>query len=230
MLSRYKSLSYKFIGFFLKYLESLFKIKTNYIHFAIKSYLNNKDGIIIEIGCHNGEDTIILSSISRSINIYAFEPDPRISSYLKNKFIKYSNIKFFPYAVTNLNGDQLFYATKVKGKNFKNTGSSSLLKSSNLQNISTTFKVPTIALSKIEDFEKHKILLIWVDVQGAERQVIESGRAIFDNAKLLWIEYGECDYEKFLSRKELINLFSKTHYVSKFSNRYKKGNLLLVKK
>ena len=95
MLPRCKSLSYKFLGFFLKYLESLFKIKKNYIHFAIKSYLNNEDGIIIEIGCHNGEDTIILSSISRSINIYAFEPDPRISSYLQNKFIKYSNIKFF---------------------------------------------------------------------------------------------------------------------------------------
>jgi len=30
--------------------------------------------------------------------------------------------------------------------------------------------------------------------------------------------------------KFLINLFEKTHYVSLFSNRSKKGNLLLIKK
>ena len=135
---------------------------------------------------------------------------------------------FYPYAVTYLQEEQKFYATKVMGNNFKNTGSI-LLRNSEDDNIVSTFFVPTIALSEIDDFEKNKAFLIWVDVQGAERQEL-TGKSIFNSAELLWIEYGESEYEEFLSREELINLFAKTHYVSSFSNQYKKGNLFFIKK
>ena len=68
MFSILKSLIYKSFAYFLKYLEWIFKLKTNYIHYAIKSFLHNKKGLILEIGCHNGDDTILLSS---SIILYS---------------------------------------------------------------------------------------------------------------------------------------------------------------
>ena len=230
MVSILNSFIYKSIAYSLKYVESIFKHKTNYIHYAIKSFLYNKKGLILEIGCHNGDDTILLSSISRNIKVHAFEPDPRLKIFLENKFSKFKNIFFYPYAVTFLKDDQNFYASKIIGKNFKNTGSSSLLKSSKPLFFEDVFKVPTLALDDLRIFDKKNILLIWVDVQGAEFQVIKSGRSLFNSSDLLWIEYGESEYEQYLSREELINLFSETHYVSLFSNTFKKGNLLLVKK
>ena len=129
-----------------------------------------------------------------------------------------------------MKGDQDFYVSKIGGRNFKNTGSSSLLKSSKSSLFEDVFKVSTLSLNDLSIFDNKNILLIWVDVQGAESQVIESGRSLFHSSDLLWIEYGESEYEQYLSREELINLFSETHYVSTFSNRFKKGNLLLIKK
>ncbi len=221
---------YKFAAFFLKSSQWLFKINTDYIYYAIKSHLKNKSGIILEIGSQNGEDTLKLSSLSSINKVFSFEPDPRLESYLINKFKKIKNIIFYPYAVTNLKGSLKFYASEIKGNNFKNSGSSSLLKSSHNDGINNVFEVQTIALNDIKEIKHNNILLIWVDVQGAEQQVIESGKTFFFNSKLIWIEYGESKYEQFLSREETIKLFSNTHYVSIFSNRSKRGNLLLVKK
>ncbi len=221
---------YRCVAFFLKSYQWFLKINTDYIYYAIKSYLKNKTGIILEIGSQNGEDTIKLSSLSPFNKVFAFEPDPRLESFLTNKFKKIKNIIFFPYAVTNLKGPLKFYASEIKGKNFKNSGSSSLFKSSENDNSSQVFEVKTIALNEINEIKDNKILLIWIDVQGAEKQVIKSGKSFFANSKLIWIEYGEDKYEEFLTREELINMFSHSHYVSIFSNRYKRGNLLLVKK
>tara|TARA_B100000941_G_C28290152_1_gene441075 strand:- start:88 stop:582 length:495 start_codon:yes stop_codon:yes gene_type:complete len=164
------------------------------------------------------------------VEIHAFEPDPRLKNFLYKKFQNIDNITFYPYAVTNLKKPQNFYASRALDKNFKNTGSSSIIKTKNFIESDSIFIVPTIALDNIKEFDQAEIFLIWVDVQGAENQVINSGISLFKTAKLLWIEYGESEYEEFLTRRELINLFAKTHYVSLFSNRSKKGNLLLVKK
>ena len=230
MKFKFFSFLYKGLALVLKIYETIFKVKTNYIHFAIKSFWKKRKSIIIEVGSHNGCDTILLSSISKLLEIHTFEADPRLKKFLYNKFKNKRNITFYPYAVTFLKKPQKFYASKALDKNFKNTGSSSIIKTKDLIASESIFTVPTIALDDVRALHEFEIFLIWVDVQGAENQVIKSGISLFKSAKLLWIEYGESEYEEFLSREELINLFEKTHYVSLFSNRSKKGNLLLIKK
>ena len=102
------SVLYKVLAFFLKIYESIFKVKTNYIHFAIKSFWKRRKSLIIEVGSHNGYDTILLSSISKLLDIHTFEADPRLKNFLYEKFKNIQNITFYPYAVTFLKEPQKF--------------------------------------------------------------------------------------------------------------------------
>ena len=54
-----------------------------------------------------------------------------------------------------------------------------------------------------------KIDLIWIDVQGAEREVVDGMGVEIKNVKYLWIEYGESTYEGAMTRSETVELFGK---------------------
>ena len=48
--------------------------------------------------------------------------------------------------------------------------------------------------------------LAWIDVQGAERDVIEGMGAVIENVKHIWIEFGEMQYEGAMSFTETVDL------------------------
>ena len=43
---------------------------------------------------------------------------------------------------------------------------------------------------------------IWIDVQGAEKEVIEGAKNILPNVKYIQLEYGETSYEGGLSKNK----------------------------
>ena len=163
----------------------------------------------------------------------AFEPDPRLTKYLEEKLGVWENVRFYPLAVFAESTSVTFNLSPMHDEDtFKNTGSSSLL---NLQKQSKNFyssqvTVEATKLNDIEQISEVEIDLIWIDIQGAEKVVVNSHTEVFFKTKLIWIEYGEVDYSDFYLRDELIQEFSDTHSVSVFSNQAEKGNLLLVKK
>ena len=220
------------ISFTLKFIEKISNIKTNYIHYAIGFYLKIKNPLILEIGTHNGEDTLKFSKWYPKGEIHTFEPDPRLTKYLFKQFKNYKNILFYPYAVFKETTSIKFNLSKAENlQEFKGSGSSSLLnyRPESNKSFDKVVEVEAIELSKIKQLANTAIDIIWIDVQGAERIIIESHEQIFKESKIIWVEYGEVDYNDYYTRLEIINKFKLTHFVSFFSNRGLKGNLLLVK-
>jgi 2-O-methyltransferase len=218
--------------YLLKLIEKITNLKTNYIHYAIKYYLKKKSPLILEIGTHNGEDTIKFSKWYPKGTIHTFEPDPRLTDYLCKKFKNKKNIIFHPNAIYKENKPIKFNLSKAENLNdFKGSGSSSLIsyKRESKKFFDKVVEIQAIKLSQVKQLANTIIDLIWIDVQGAERLIIESHEHIFNKSKIIWIEYGEADYKDFYTRSEIINKFKQTHSVSFFSNRNVKGNLLLVK-
>lgn len=216
----------------MKLIEKITNLKTNYIHYAIEFYLNTRDPLIVEIGAHNGNDTLRFSRRYPKGTVYTFEPDPRLTQYLLAKFAKFENIKFYPKAIYSANRSMVFNLAKAENSDtFKSTGSSSLLDYTDDSNkkFETTAIVDSISLSEIQPLQESEIDVIWIDVQGAERIIVDAHEAIFQKSKIIWIEYGESDYSDYYTRSEIINQFRSTHTTSAFSNRGERGNLLLVR-
>ena len=220
------------IAFLLKFIERITNIKTNYIHYAISFYLKIKNPLILEIGTHNGEDTLNFLKFYPKGEVHTFEPDPRLTKYLFEKFKNNKNVTFYPNAIYKEKKIMKFNLSKAENlQEFKGSGSSSLLnyKPESDKIFDQVVEIETINLSQIKQLTNTEIDVIWIDVQGAERIIIESHEQIFQQSKIIWIEYGEVDYNDYYTRSEIINKFKLTHFVSYFSNRGLKGNLLLVK-
>ena len=74
--------------------------------------------------------------------------------------------------------------------------------------------------------------LVWIDVQGAEGDVIEGMGEKIKSINYVWIEYGEKAYEDALSREETIKLFEDKGFylVNHLSSKHQTGDLLFSRK
>ena len=184
--------------------------------------LNKVNPVVVEIGVHYGEDTLRFLEAFPECKIYCFEPDPRNIKIFK-KYVKDKRAQLYEIALSNENGEANFYQSFQKYKESKipekydwisleeykeekinNSGSSSLKKG-----YKHTFE--NYILVKTERFDNwykktniDKIDLAWIDVQGAEKEVIEGMGDEIKNIKYIWIEYGEKEYEGALDRNETI--------------------------
>jgi 2-O-methyltransferase len=234
----------------IKKVISRFTKKDNqYIHQWILSdqFLSNvSKPIVIEIGAHIGNDTKFFIDNYTGSRVIAFEPDPRNYEVLSKRFDTEDRVTLFNYALSEKNGVTQFFksiqreASKDLIKkninvkefgfdpvNYMGSASSSLLFPSHLEG-----DCINVETRRLDDFCKYikreQIFLTWVDVQGAEKMVIDGGRNLLNKSKFIWIEYGEVEYPGALTREETIDCFQSTHRVVSFiSNRASKGNLLL---
>ena len=75
-----------------------------------------------------------------------------------------------------------------------------------------------------------KIDFVWLDVQGAEKEVIEGMGKEIENIKYFWLEYGETLYEGGLSRQDTIALMEEKGFKmdQRFSDSTPQGDMLCV--
>lgn len=187
-------------------------------------YLKSQMGYttnIVEIGAHYGEDSIRFHHFFPEANIYCFEPDPRNIEIFKKVCGKVDKIKLFPVAVSDKQGELSFYQASLpfqklpdkykfigednyKNLNLNNSGSSSLKKSSRKDLLSVNeIKVQSIRLDEWDKGEKlRNIDLLWIDVQGAEKNVLEGCTDILNKIKFIHLEYGETHYEDAMNKEE----------------------------
>ena len=226
---------------FDNYKKFFFKLK-KIIGYDIKS--------IVEVGAHFGEDTLRFFYFFPDAKIYSFEADPRNYQIMK-KLIKNDNCEIYDYAVCDRDYETLkFYQSynkthddffKPKKYNFisyddfldlnlNGSGSSSLKKSNRKDLVeSHEIEVKTITLdSWSKDYNVNNIDLIWIDVQGAEKEVILGSKKILTKTKYVFIEYGETSYEGAMSRLETIELFYELNFklMHDFSDSQTNGDLL----
>lgn len=208
--------------------------------------------VIVEIGSHYGEDSIDFLKVMNPICVHCFEPDPR-NIFVFKKYINDRRIHLWEFAVSNFDDelvdfhqsyksefsshmfDKYYWIDKKEYVDIKinASGASSLKKGHPLLDEGDTIKVRTIRIdtwAKLNDITN--IDFLWVDVQGAEREVVEGLGELSKRIKYVWIEFGEDKYEGYMDRKETISLFYSIDFNldKSISDKGNKGNLLFSRR
>ena len=184
--------------------------KHPYIHKRIK----NESPVIIEVGAHFGVDTSLMLELYKNPSIYCFEPDPR-NIEIFNKKVKNKAVKFFPFAVANAEKENVpFFQASSEATNkmlekyswinkedfirkkLARSSASSLKKGHEAVKNANEILVNTITLDTWDlEYKLPVIDLLWIDVQGAEREVLEGAKELLLKTRFVWIEYGEIEYD-----------------------------------
>jgi FkbM family methyltransferase len=160
----------------------------------IKNLLKKDNPIIFEIGCADGIDTQQFLNEFSEIKIYAFEPDPYNLNIIKNKnFDKRFNI--FKGVVSSTDGTRYF----LRSDGSRHSGS--ILKPKNHLNIwpevhfTEQIEVESIRLDTFCEINLiNQIDFIWIDAQGAEGEILKSGKNILKNTKYIYTEYSDNEW------------------------------------
>ncbi|MDB4174993.1 FkbM family methyltransferase [Flavobacteriaceae bacterium] len=195
----------------------------------LKKLIEISNPLIVEIGAHFGEDSYRLIKTFDNAFVHSIEPDPRNISIFK-KHVKSKQIKLHEIALSNIEGEMDFYQSYSESnenvpekydwikpsdyieKKLNNSGSSSLKKG--YENIlQKKIKVPVMRYDNW--CNKNNIGLVdfvWIDVQGAERDVLLGMGSKLINIKYIMLEYGEIVYEDAMTREETIVFMNKNNF------------------
>ena len=159
----------------------------------------------IEIGAHVGQDTVWLAAIP-GVTVHALEPDPR------NYVPEIANVVSHRLAIADRCGLVRFHLSHSKqGRPY--TKSSSIHQPTNHLTIcpevifGETIEVEGTTLDAFAAaWVAGPIDLIWADVQGAERELIEGGQAALARTSYLYTEYS--DEELYEGQLRLIEILA----------------------
>ena len=212
---------------------------------VFKVILSKNNPTIVEIGAHFGEDSMRFAEAFPEAQIHCFEPDPRCIEVFK-KYVKNKRINLYEFALSNVAGELEFFQSYNESEKttpekydwisdedysllkLGNSGSSSLKKGYN-KTLPKSIKVQTIRYDVWASAnEIGNVDLAWIDVQGAEKDVLDGMGKSINQVKHIWIEYGEKDYDDAMSRSETIDyLLSKGfELIEHFSSSGNTGDLL----
>ncbi len=158
---------------------------------------------ILEIGCYDGSHTLWFAEIFDNPKIYCFEPDPRAIARFGKKVGHRSNIELFEVAVADRDGEATFFQSggQQAGRPPDSMPegwdcSGSIRKPKNHLKVhpwvtfDKTIKVKTVTLdSWCEEHRVEAIDFIWMDVQGAEIDVISGAAKALRRTRYLYTEY-----------------------------------------
>lgn len=177
--------------------------------------------VIVEVGMHHGEDTLKFREIFPESFIIGFEPDPRCIDEINR--LKLTNFIMIRAAVSSVNGRSYFYQSD-SSDGWDGSGSIKKPKEhlNRFPHIYFTKGIPVTTLSldyalneylnpPFEDkpffSSKETIDLLWVDVQGAERDVFIGAKNTLKRTKYLHFEvYNDVEmYEGQPTLRELMD-------------------------
>lgn len=160
------------------------RLGTDYGGWVIPSNLLKSDAICYCVGC--GEDiSFDLALIERySCEVWGFDPTPRAVQYVKRVTESIPRYHFEPVAVWNEEGSVNFYLPSNSG-----FVSHSI---TNLHEADKFIEVPSKRLSSILQTHHHdRLTLLKLDIEGAERIVIDTILEDHVDVDILLVEFDE---------------------------------------
>ncbi len=160
-----------------------------------KREFGGTDGIIIDIGAFDGDSTIYFAKAFPTSKVVGFEPNSEPYQQALKNTTSFKNISMNNLGVSHKEGDADFYVTQ-------DAVSSSLHDPTPSSEVVFSKKI-SIKLTTLDSFfpENTNVLLIKIDVQGAELGVLKSGRRVLRNTRLVLTEMlnadmysGNCKY------------------------------------
>ncbi len=191
--------------------------------------VSRPDPTILEIGCNDGSNTLWFLEVFDSPRIFCFEPDPRAASRSRRKIGDWPEISFYECAIGSANGEETFYmsggaADEEMPEGWDYSGSIRKPKNHLIVHPWCTFeKTITVETKRLDTWCQEnatdRIDFMWMDVQGAEIDVIRGGRNALRNTLFLYTEYSNKElYEGQLTLKQLLKELPDFEVVVKYSD------------
>jgi len=161
--------------------------------------------VFMDVGTYDGKDSLEFSQLFPDSTIYSFEADTRSVKIFKEIVGKTKNINLIQTALSNVDGDIEWYASKSDTRrhyDFQDdwSASSSIKKPDNHLNVfeDIAFTKPSKVKSTRLDtwMAQNKnidhIDVMWVDVNGGESEFLEGAiNTINNKVKYLYIEFNK---------------------------------------
>ncbi|WP_407175503.1 FkbM family methyltransferase [Bradyrhizobium sp. STM 3562] len=205
------------------------------VHRQIASFLDKPDPVILDIGCYDGSDTLRFLRLFPKAEAYCFEPDPRaIARFKKNIDPSLEKVTLFEIAISDRNGRIDFHPSNGDGeaKGWALSGSIRRPKNHLSEYAWVRFDQPiSVETRRLDDWYSNakldKIDLIWMDVQGAEADVIAGASETLNKTRFIYTEYSDKElYEGQLSLRAILNLLPSFELVAQYP-REVEGDVLL---
>jgi 2-O-methyltransferase len=170
---------------------------------TIRGYVNKPDPVILEIGSNDGAHALWFGALFERPTVHCFEPDPRAIERFEKKVGNRDGIHLYKLALSDQEGEIDFHQSsgervaadgEVLFRDWDLSGSIKTPKNHLKKHPWVTFdrpiKVRTTTLDAwcAEQRLAH-IDFIWMDVQGAELDVIRGGRETFARTAFVYTEY-----------------------------------------
>jgi 2-O-methyltransferase len=216
-----------------------------------KELLNKENPLILDIGCYDGSDTIEFKKLFKSPKLYCFEADER-SVKIFNKNIEINSvddITLIKKAVSNTDGKVSWYSSDSETRRHDKeygvqnfwSASSSIKKPKDCLSVFSdiTYSEKKIDSIKLDTWYNNELLsepidLLWVDVNGGEKELIQGGYDSMNKSKYIYIEFCKTNnvelFEGAISKKELLDKLQNFEEIGTFSYKGNYGNLLLKNK
>lgn len=192
------------------------------------SFLFGKDEelVVLDIGACEGEDSIKFSKYFPNSKIYTFEPLPNNLVRIKANFKKYDikNAKIINKALSNKSGKATFHVSSGNPPKEKSNDwdygnkSSSLLAPAKAKTVHSWLnfnKKITVTTARLEDILRSENIsvvdFVYMDVQGAEKMVLEGAGDYIRSIKAVWLEVESVELYKNQPLKDDIELFMRTN-------------------
>jgi len=154
--------------------------------------------IVCEIGSRDALDGIYLCTALDAAECHIFEPDPSSIDSCRADIAEYGQgrkIILNPVAVSNRTGSAQFYAVDPGQSDNKDRGFSSMFPINPAyasprrgRIIQRTITVPTTTLDAYFEGSQKLPDLLWIDVEGAEKLVLDGGPRTLRHVTLIYIE------------------------------------------
>lgn len=220
-----------------KYIKRPVEIEFELLYFFKK----NESLIFFDIGACEAEDSIRYSLLFPNARIFAFEPrkDNCEKAIDLIKKYKVTNIVLENIALSNKNGVADFFLSEGEPDDFKNNenwnygnkSSSLLAPTDEIKNhtswISFNKKIE-VKTQRLDDYVADKAIsqidFMHIDVQGAERMVLEGSGNFIDKIKMIWTEVEavqlysgqplKADILKYMQENNFINILDTVNEVT----------------
>ena len=206
---------------------------------VIPRILGYQPRTVLELGANSGSDTLRMLDVFPEATFHCLEPEPRAYALLE-RHLAGKRAHLYPVAVAAADGPLRFHQSSGEPPGYEGQIPDGWLGSGSIH-------APKIHLSEFEwcRFESAitvegvsldswaerngvgDVDFIWADVQGAERELIEGGRATLARTRYLYTEYSDHElYEGQPTLAELLRLLPGFAVVKRYSDRHQ-GDVLL---
>jgi 2-O-methyltransferase len=200
-------------------------LPTSLTHGEIATLINKPEPTVLEIGCNNGDDTLSLLKAMPRAKLYCFEPDLRAARRFKERLgSDLHKVVLTEIAVSDRTGTIDFHPSSGGDlpEGWDQSGSTRRPKNHLIEYPWVKFdKTITVNSCRLDDWcfsnGVKDVDFIWMDVQGAEGDVITGAPDILRRTRFLYTEYSDTEtYEGQPSLTRLLAMLPSFKIVARY--------------